>query len=245
MKLNKLTIALVPLMASCQTLPPVAPSVVEPVAGHPLADCATVQRDLTLSWKLRQYWCAPGQRQDQYQSANDEVMSQYKSKLDYVSAINAEAESMDNIQIDYQPPTQPIALPDSQSSSISSPPVELVVEPVSDSSAIQVDIVSDTFSASDKIYFANNHFILGPQGREVTASLAESVAHAKKVLLRGLILPDEILVDSDLYREKVSVARALAVRKYWQDMGIDISHISILHHSPDLSGRYVEVRINA
>lgn len=109
---------------------------------------------------------------------------------------------------------------------------------------IHPNIKPSFFSKINKVYFAKNIRVLGPEGRKASKELITKVIAASNVSLRGLILPNEILVDSDIYKEKVSVARALAVRKLWSQNGVDISNIKILHYNPDLTGRSVEVYFN-
>lgn len=93
------------------------------------------------------------------------------------------------------------------------------------------------------IWFAKHLRILGPKGREYTESLVPKLqADQKAITLRGYYLADEVKgCDPEVY----SVARALAVKKKLVQFGnISPDRITILHHAPDVNGRYVEVTFN-
>jgi len=207
--------------------------------GHPVAECSSTQRDLSVLWQLRQYWCGQKDSKDRLQLVNDATVQIAKVNQAYLAAINAEAEeqSIPGKKLHQQNKRQKIKVID-------------VIEPEND--ATNQDLKPQTKSEKSterstvtaRIIFAKHLKVLGPQGRGQTSAMAQQVSKSKKVRIRGLILPDEVLVDSTLYREKVSVGRALAVRKHWKEQGIDTSHVKILHHKSDLPGRIVEVYFN-
>ena len=223
--------------------------------GHQVSNCRSTQRDLTTTWSLRQYWCTEENRREVLQSTNNQLMDQVaanQSAVDnaYIEDVNNE---VNKSQYQYQAP-----IVDSENSGEPQAPSinredaiqrlkgikksdKLKTVPVSSLTSGDVSLKANKNADSNSIFFAHHLRVLGPQGRAATHALIEQVTSANNVHIRGLILPDEILVDSNLYRERVSVGRALAVRKYWKEQGLDTSHIMILHNNPELSGRTVEV----
>ena len=230
------------------------------VNGHQVSNCRSTQRDLTIPWSLRQYWCGETKRREDLQTINNAVMDQIASKSNhsdqiYIDEINEEVNKGEYVPDDSR--IEPSISPEGRSlnrddalkrlkSDENSRPINITPEPQLNSEAAGLNksrIATDPKS-KNAIIFAKNLRTLGPQGRAATHGLIEQVSASDRVLIRGLILPDEVLVDSSLYREKVSVGRALAVRQYWQEQGLDTSHITILHHDHELSGRVVEVVFN-
>ena len=225
----------------------------EQATGHQVSNCRSTQRDLTTPWSLRQYWCTEENRREVLQNTNNQLMDQIagnQSAVDnaYIEDVNNEVNSPQYAVpiIDSDSSGEPLApsrnredaiqrLKDIENSD------KLKTVPVSSLSSGNVNLKANKNAASISIFFAHHLRVLGPQGRAATHALIDQVSKSNKVQIRGLILPDEILVDSNLYREQVSVSRALAVRKYWKAQGLDTSHIMILHHNPELSGRTVEV----
>ena len=231
------------------------------VTGHQVSKCKATQRDLTTPWSLRQYWCGDTDRQGDLQNVNDDVMNgkiinNLSLNEAYLDDINEEATSTkyDEPVIDANSPASLEAPVLSREAILKrlkgedhSDNLKVAPDPKTKSikaeASIALSIIPKTninSGTGDSIVFARNVRVLRPQGRAATHAMMDKVSGSGQVLLRGLISPDEVLVDSKLYREEVSVGRALAVKKYWQDQGLDISHIKILHHSPDLMGRAVE-----
>jgi hypothetical protein len=233
--------------------------------GQMVKKCEATQRDLTIPWARRQYWCGNEKRQEGLQDINNR--SQVNSKQNqlalnesYLDVINEEVNraqyDVPDLDLDSDKSTTnekavPVldrdetlkrlkGLNGSEAKSNDSVPTPQVIAKKIVLVGTNISTKSNSKTKSS-IYFAPNIRVLGPQGRESTHELIDQVIVAEKVLLRGLILPNEILVDSALYREKVSVGRALAVREYWQGQGVNTSHITILHHDPELNGRTVEV----
>ena len=102
------------------------------------------------------------------------------------------------------------------------------------------------FSVSDndtlKIWFAENHHVLGPEGKQTTIDLGSMLQGSGKIKLRGVLLATEA---NGLDQEVFSVARALAVKRALiREVRIDPDRITILHYSPKYQGRYVEVLLN-
>jgi hypothetical protein len=225
----------------------------EHAIGHQVSNCRSTQRDLTTPWSLRQYWCGEKNRKGDLQNTNNNLMDQVATNHSaanqaYIEGINNEVN-----QLHYEAPIvnsdvsiEAITPSTNQKDAIKRlKSIEkydkLKTLPDSKSATEKVSLKPNRNAASASIIFAHHLRVLGPQGRAATHALIDEVSISNKVHIRGLILPDEVLVDSNLYREQVSVGRALAVRKYWKEQGLNTSHITILHYNPDLQGRTVEV----
>ena len=201
---------------------------IPPAKGHIVNECDSIQRDLSRPWQLRQYWCAQGKQKKKLQTINDTLINlvidnpSYKREEPAIKTISR------------KPIASEPVLPESTVVSPSSKAGDLPAQPVTSTNS------NHSFTPAS-IIFAHHIKVLGPTGRSQASALLGDAKLANKVLLRGLIQPDEIMVDSAIYKEKVSVARALAVRKLWEGKGMDISKVKILHYSPDRSGRSVEV----
>ena len=254
-----LNMSLVMLISGCAANKPIVVHAIEESPkqdiGHQVSNCRSTQRDLTTTWSLRQYWCTEENRREVLQSTNNQLMDQVaanQSAVDnaYIEDVNNE---VNKSQYQYQAP-----IVDSENSGEPQAPSinredaiqrlkgikksdKLKTVPVSSLTSGDVSLKANKNATSNSIIFAHHLRVLGPQGRAATHALIDQVSSSNNVHIRGLILPDEILVDSNLYREQVSVGRALAVRKYWKAQGLDTSHIMILHNNPELSGRTVEV----
>jgi hypothetical protein len=238
------------------TVIPVVEAFSERATGHKVSNCRSTQRDLTTPWSLRQYWCGAENRKGGLQNTNNDLMDQVAAN--HSAADQAYIESINNEinQLDYETPIvdsdisiEAIAPSTNQKDAINrlkniERSDKLKTLPDSKPPTEKVSSNPIRSKATGSIIFAHHLKILGPQGRAATHALIDQVSSSNKVLIRGLVLPDEILVDSKRYREQVSVGRALAVRKYWKEQGIDTAHIIILHYDAGLSGRSVDVTFN-
>ena len=248
-----LTIVLSGCTANKLTVVPVVDVSPKKVTGHQVSNCRATQRDLTTPWSLRQYWCGEKNRQDDLQSTNNNLMNQVaanQSAVDqaYIEEVNNEVikPQYDLPIVDFEKSEEPVSPSINREDAIQrlkgiEQSDKTKTAPVLSSSSVNVSLKSSRKTVLDSIIFAHHLRVLGPQGRTATHALINQVSNSNKVRIRGLILPDEILVDSNLYREQVSVGRALAVRKYWNEQGLDTTHITILHFDPSISGRAVEV----
>lgn len=246
-----LTILMNGCVTNKSTIIPEAEEKPDQAAGHQVYNCMSTQRDLTTPWSLRQYWCGDENRKDELQNTNNNVIDQVAanhSAVDqtYIEVINNEANQphYDSLIIDSDKPLDAATPSKNKEDAINRLKGLDKPVPTSSSSLENVSLKSNGNSTTSSIIFAHHLKVLGPQGRAASHALIDQVSSSNKVLIRGLILPDEILVDSNLYREQVSVGRALAVRKYWKEQGIDTAHIMILHYDAGLSGRTVEVTFN-
>jgi outer membrane protein OmpA-like peptidoglycan-associated protein len=247
-------------------LEPTVETLVNPSTGtgYLVSKCIATQRNLKVAWELRQYWCGGKERLARLQNINDTVMNSVSSQDTLLEESSTdELKSQKYRSLSVAPIVDSLPVPETVTPSLTREDAlkklkkdyglqnkDTVPETQSGSSAeIKTSPQECTARKLDKssvsnnsIIFARNRYTLGPKGRTATHALIDQVTDSNQVLIRGIIQTDEILVNSKIYREKVSVARALAVRKYWTDQGVDTSHITILHHNPDVSGRAVEVQ---
>ena len=239
-----LGVCLTILMNGCvtnkSTIIPVAEEKPDQAAGHQVYNCHSTQRDLTTPWSLRQYWCGREDRKDILQNTNNKLMDQVaanQSDVDqaYIEDINNEANQShyDSLIIDSDKPLDAVTPSNNKEDAINRLKGLENPVPTSNSSIENVSLKSHANSTTSSIIFAHHIKVLGPQGRAATHALIDQVSSSNKVLIRGLLLPDEILVDSNLYREQVSVGRALAVQKYWKDQRVDTAHIMVLHYDAE------------
>jgi hypothetical protein len=252
-----LNMSLAMLISGCATNKPIVVHAIEgspeQATGHQVSNCRSTQRDLTTPWSLRQYWCAEENRREVLQNTNNNLMDQVAVNLSavdnaYIEDVNNEVNKSQYHApiVDSENSGEPLAPSINREDAIQrlkgiKKSDKLKTVPFSSLSSGNISLKANKNAASNSIIFAHHLRVLGPQGRTATHALIDQVLNSNKVQIRGLILPDEILVDSNLYRERVSVGRALAVRKYWKEQGLDTSHIMILHNNPELSGRTVEV----
>lgn len=247
-----LNVCLAIVMSGCAanklTIIPAVEKMPDQTTGHKVSNCRSTQRDLTTPWSLRQYWCGEENRKGDLQNINNSLMDQVAVNLSaadqaYIDDINNEVNQLnyDAAIVESEKPLGTISPSKNKEEAINRlKGIEKSV-PTSNFSLEKVSLKTKNNSALTSIIFAHHLQVLGPEGRAATHALINQVTSSNNVRIRGLILADEVLVDSTLYREKISVGRALAVRKYWKDQGLDTSHVMILHYDPDLSGRTVEV----
>ena len=247
-----LNVCLVIVMSGCagnrQTIIPAAEEIPDQTTGHKVSNCRSTQRDLTTPWSLRQYWCGEENRKGDLQYINNNLMDQVAvnhstAEQAYIDDVNNEVNQLnyDVPIVESEKPVSTVSPSKNKEDAINRlKGIEKSV-PTSNSSLEKVSLKTQRNTALTSIIFAHHLQVLGPEGRAATHALLNQVSSSNNVRIRGLILADEVLVDSNLYREQVSVARALAVRKYWKDQGLDTSHVMILHYNPELSGRTVEV----
>jgi hypothetical protein len=247
-----LNVCLAIVMSGCaankQTVIPAADEMSEQTTGHKVSNCRSTQRDLTTPWSLRQYWCGEENRKGDLQNINNNLVDQVAvnhSPTDqaYIDDVNNEVNQLnyDVPIVDTDKPVVTISPSKNKEDAINRLKGIEKSMPISNLSLEKVHLKTKRNTALTSIIFAHHLQVLGPEGRAATHALLNQVSSSNNVRIRGLILADEVLVDSNLYREQVSVARALAVRKYWKDQGLDTSHVMILHYNPELSGRTVEV----
>ena len=265
------TIAVIesPMQVSAQIEAPVG--IVEETVGTTF--CETTQRDLTVQWVIRRYWCNNNEKTVTARSTYQKTPTQKNIVFKALTPKPVQVASADT-GIEYSPsylgsdvavletdkPKAKIVAVDPKTQILAlSPPKDgdkshnevkpRKSNPIKNDSSISVPTFEQLAVAASKlpasIVFAKNLRVLGPQGRTASDSLVQQVKESDLVKLRGLLLPDEAISDSPIYREIISVGRALAVRAHWRKQGVDISHVKILHHDPKLQGRAVLVYFDA
>jgi len=277
MKLNILTCSIATILAGCTTanyqstdtpvLPAIEPAIVVAVpvvvttkvaSTKNTSHCRDHQRDLTVIWALRQYWCnITGQptHTDSLSPTNKVLVASNTPHVDIEvsptqnSHWGPDSEALKPlVSVNEIPTSKPVKslsskTVETQPADVNAKPKIVVANKSSELSFEKLARAASRLPAS--ITFAKNLRVLGPKGRIATESLIDQVNAADIVKLRGLLLPEEATEDSYTYREIISVGRALAVRQHWKRNGVIISHIKILHHDPDKQGRAVEVYFDA
>lgn len=203
----------------------------EPVVQEKL-DCKKMVRNLTLPWNSDPDVCNEN-RSVGSRSVVSELVTE-KQKIEdrlkrnaYLSQKRKEREKTAVLIKAEAIVSEPVV-----STPVNIAPVKAHIQPV----AVQ------KLNDEELIWFAKHVRILGPQGTERTLSLLPRISASEKILLRGFFMKDEI---GDYDPEVFSVARALAVKKKLVEEGnVDPERITILHHLPDASGRYVRVSVN-
>jgi len=277
MKLNILTCCIATILTGCTTanyqsagtpvLPAIDPTILVAESDEVTTKVATTkntshcndpQRDLTVIWALRQYWCnITGQstHTDSLNPTNKVLVTSNTPHVDIEvsprqnSHWGPDSEALEPlVSANEIPISKPIAsrsikTVETQPADVNVKPKTVAANKSSELSFEKLARAASRLPAS--IVFARNLRVLGPKGRIATESLIDQVNAADTVKLRGLLLPEEATEDSYTYREIISVGRALAVRQHWKRSGVNISHIKILHHDPDKQGRAVEVYFDA
>ena len=94
---------------------------------------------------------------------------------------------------------------------------------------------------ASRVVFAQGRVVLGPRGRRAVAALAQRVATTRQVTVRGYLTKNEFPLADPLDAERRSVGRSLSVKDAWRNAGVDVSSVTILHHSGEFAGAFVEV----
>lgn len=198
---------------------------------HP--ECETLVRNLTLPWRSPQDTCMDDRSvdhsiEDSEASKNEQELAEIMERNAYLSQKRKEREREAVI-------IKATEIMDTETVSIMS----------EDSAQVQAiqSHAGDHLTSGQIIWFAKHVRILGPQGGEKALQLLPQISgNDNHITLRGYFMDDEI---GEYDPEVFSVARALAVKKKLVEEGnISPDRITILHHLPDVTGRYVRVSIN-
>lgn len=225
------------LLSACATTAPVPSGndvedavVSDVVADHSvsrdapdIASCNPIIRDLSVDWDERDYWCEGGR----LMVRQTVLLASLEKARRQLAALRESAESIERNA------RRAVARIDSRlARDMEEAPAKIVPAPVA--------VTSDE-SDSARIIFARGREVLGPRGRRAVAALARRVAPGSQVTLRGHLIHGEFPLIDPLDAERRSVGRSLSVREAWRDAGVDVSTVTILHHSGGFSGAYVEV----
>ncbi|MEW8046503.1 MAG: hypothetical protein AB2805_08440 [Candidatus Thiodiazotropha sp.] len=218
--------------------------------------CLRTQRDLTIGWSMRRYWCGNDTRRSALSAHNVRMLSSSRILRNLKPAISTHTPAstapikqaprfdssrirkMASAEITPSPPSGMVhihAMPNTQD--LVSPEPE-VIRAETQNASKNVSVPSDTH-----VYYARNREALGPKGREKVISLLPAAKAASHITLLGLYEAEEIkaLVPGPQLEERFSVGRSLSVRELWRSKGVDVSKVTIRHHTKTRSGRFVEV----
>ncbi len=207
-----------------------------PVAHDRESDesCDTILRDLSVDWESRDYWCDNGR----LLVRRTVLLASLEKARQQLAALRLSAESIETAagravaRIDARLADEPRPVPLPVENVEKLPPV--VHRPVHTARAQ---------SQHPRIVFARGREVLGPRGRRAAAALAQRVATARNVTVRGHLSENEFSLVDPLDAERRSVGRSLSVKEAWRNAGIDVTSVTILHHSGDFAGAFVEVVI--
>lgn len=207
-----------------------------------VTQCRRTQRDLSVDWLSRQYLCSHDERLAALQSYNDGGHLLHRRK---VKPLLADDTVIDRATITPAMDVSPIPLKPSpahemvQYHVVSQPERQNTVQAQSSDKSSGIKSVV-------KIPFDDNKDLLNQEGINHSLSLIPAVNDARRVTLLGVYEQAEIdevsKLDTDpQQRERFSVGRALSIRKLWQEEGVDLSKVMIMHHRDHREGRYVEI----
>ncbi|VAW60970.1 hypothetical protein MNBD_GAMMA08-311 [hydrothermal vent metagenome] len=228
-------------------------------------DCEFTQRDLSMPWKDREYWCAREERKKTLQHRNEIYAKERKNIEQTRAALKKTKKNLmmviDEMGSSFDPSKRKINVAYNMKNIDKNDLINkvqlgsLFIPKQTHNKSIDIVEEKSTFlSIEDNkktnpilkyVWFAEKTQVLGPKGHEYVKSLLSSLKNADHILLRGYMNNDEFQDDDQLILERISVARSLSVRKVLHvEGGIDKSKIKILHHKQGTSGRYVEVIVN-
>lgn len=242
-------------------------------SGYRKKECVYITRDLSTPWSARSYWCGAGVTvpvasipdSKMIHKAVEQTRHRLAVLREQLNTVIRRAEFVSNqIRQSVKPQSEwvspalthavyaPVPAPSSSTTKVvyhaDPKPAHVAVNHHSSRSAVQIHSpVTDKKDDSKRIIFADGREVLGPKGRGMVMddALLSSVRNAGRVTLRGALIDDEFpLMVDPMDRERRSVGRALSVREFWRSNGIDVSVVDILHYSPDLSGKFVEVVVD-
>ncbi len=225
-------------------------------------DCARIERDLTVAWAQRHYWCRPEHLA--LRTAVESTAAPESLTRNPNSAVDIGCEATNQATVDraIPPPvkmkekTSPVTTPETIHETIldqSRQAVELMAVNKAEASEIptctaELDCesgpapIENESSVEDHRYiipFAHTIQVLGPQGRAKVDALLSEVKQARHIELRGATLED----GSEAWKNQFAVGRALAVRKRLTEAGVDRHRIKILYRDPDEVARWVRVTV--
>ena len=206
----------------------------EPIQVNP---CDRTQRDLTADWLSRQYLCSHDKRRAALQTYND---GGHYLQHRNVRPLLAENSAFDRKVV------APAANPSSSNEMVQYHIVTPSVKQHTDKVPSRPSVKSVTKKSVLKIPFDANQEVLNQEGIDQSLSLIPAVKDARRITLLGVYEQAEIdavakIDTAPQKRERFSVGRALSIRKLWEQGGVDLSKIMIIHHRDHRAGRYVEV----
>ena len=249
-------------IAACSSPKPMQRPTLETTPRATLrTDCTQIERDLTVVWAQRDYWCRPEHlllpAAVKSPAASESLTLHPSSSMDIgCDALNPAAVDAALPPTPVKEKTSPTTSPepihkttlDSSHQVAGLPPIYKALASViptctaeSDCASVPTPIESDS-PVKDHGYtipFAHTVQVLGAQGRAKIDALLGEVKQARQIELRGATLEDGL----ETWKNEFAVGRALAVRKRLTEAGVDRHRIKILYRDPAEIARWVRVRV--
>jgi len=204
-----------------------------------LNDCEYLMRDLSIDWSSRRYWCGSSSTDEStFQKERNQAMLAAIERTRLRLAVLRERMNVVTRRTDYvatkiSPRLQQPAI------------IKTRLDPATTVATVNTDnAVHPGTEQIHRIVFAQGRVVLGPRGKLQTMKLVPAIRNAHQITVRGRLMESEFQLDAPLAAERRSVGRSLSVRELWRSAGVDVATVTILHHSPDVSGKFVEVMIN-
>ena len=248
-QLKKLSLALsVALISACSNLYK-QPHDTSADPDIQTVNCRYVQRDLSVAWDYRYYWCKNGHSEKRLKDVETTQKSHYKTdiKTARLSTYSAPQtiktvfepakvfsdpagfrEPASKTWIDSPPSLDAHSRDEQQPAILESQPANTTVNQTS----------GQWQSVAVKIWFVKGLHVLGPKSTAKLISAAERLHPSKTIWLEGRLQSPELDRLSPDQARLLSVSRALSVRKALQNAGIK-TEIRIRHPRLVATDRYV------
>ncbi len=204
-----------------------------------LNDCKYLMRDLSMDWSSRRYWCGSPSSENSTESNLREkrnkamlaAIERTRLRLSVLrERMNTVTRRTDDVATKIHPHLK-------QQSSVNIKKPSMIKTKLSPAKHSDTD-------QTHRIVFARGRVTLGPKGRLQALGLIPIIQNARQITVRGRLMDDEFQLDDPLADERRSVGRSYSVRELWRSAGVDVTALTILHYSPDVSGKFVEVMID-
>jgi len=222
--------------------------------------CRQTQRDLSLTWEQRKYWCTHSGRVVSFKNRDKQYVELVNAVTKSNHDLNRVQSSLDNAisEMDQDIPAKHQSANKITTNTIKNTPsikpitvlpkkkvvpVNKVI-PVSKASSDISVLPELSTNISKKVWFTNEIEYLDSSNQHIALSLLPDAKLARKVILRGHIQPGEVVSEDDIEFERFSVGRSLSIKKLFIEQGVDKSKIKILHFRNNPEGRYVEVKFH-
>jgi len=222
--------------------------------------CKQTQRDLSLTWEQRKYWCTYSGRVVSFENRNREYVELVNTVAKSSRNLNKVQSSLENTISEMEQDKSVILEKNHKITTASLKntsaitPIQAVyvkkqvplsnVKPVIKESSEVAYLPSINTEDAKKVWFTNEIEYLDSSNQHIALSLLPDAKLAKKVILRGHIQAGEVVSDDEIEFERFSVGRSLSIKKLFIEKGVDQSKIKILHFRSNPEGRYVEVKFH-
>jgi hypothetical protein len=215
------------------------------------------QRDLTVPWRHRRYWCGEDRRREANKQTHTvkKLTTTDSSPSPTMSFAISAVEVIGNMVrylslSDYiGPVVHSFMNDDADEQTEKNPPernyTQVAVNEYTESGA--ENRTHDGYHAQynlSQVDFNHTWEVLNDEGTQQVLSLIPFAQQAQHITLLGLYEPDELtkVKPGPQPEERFSVGRSLSVRELWRAEGVDVSKVTILHHKEERPGSYVEVK---